>query len=303
MIISVHTRKPNGFPHAAGGAYDERSTLLESTTPMNPARLLAFAVALLALAACDDPTTPPPPQVGQAAHAANTDHADAETGPPVEASGTPTVEPFNARNLTGWTFRGRKQWHKWRPGLVSFDPEKPKTLIVAEPTADADAQDIALVTDAFVGTDLYTEQKFRDFRLELQFMLPAGGNSGVFLLGEYELQIIDDDEPTTPADMKLGAIARTLAPQSLLAIEPGQWHDLLVEFRAPRFDDAGQKTASAKLVEVRINGELMHENAEIPAPTPGRLSDDDAPEPSEGPLLLQGREGPAAYRRIRITPR
>ena len=78
---------------------------------------------------------------------------------------------------------------------------------------------------------------------------------------------------------------------------PGEWQTYDVEFRAPRFDENGRKTANATFVSVVWNGELVHENVEVDGPTRASMLNDEAP---EGPLMLQGDHGPVAYRNIRI---
>lgn len=210
----------------------------------------------------------------------------------------PAAQPvvlFNGQDLTGWVHQGRPSRILWKVGRAELDADNRK-MHAAEGGGD-------LVNTGIVGADLKTERLFRDFNLELEFMLNQEGNSGIFLLGQYELQI--KHNPAADAnnidDMDIGGICRLVKPRTLAPIEPGKWHKYEIEFRAPRFDAAGRKTANAKLVRVALDGLLLHENAEIPAATLGAILDEQ--EIPEGPIMLQGSEFPVAFRNIRITPR
>ena len=79
----------------------------------------------------------------------------------------------------------------------------------------------------------------------------------------------------------------------------GEWQTLDLIFKAPRFDGAGKKPANARFVKVVLNGQLVHEDLELQAPTghAWRL-----PEVRRGPLMLQADHGPVAFRNIRIRP-
>ncbi|MDH3582692.1 MAG: DUF1080 domain-containing protein, partial [Phycisphaerae bacterium] len=141
-----------------------------------------------------------------------------------------------------------------------------------------------------------------DARIQLEVMLPSGSNSGIYVMGEYELQMAYSPatDVAKPGNMDFGALTRVAAPRVYAAKDPGQWQSFDVEFRAPRFDAAGKKTAPARFVSVRLNGKLLHENVDFPEPTLGGLTGED---PAKGPLLLQGNHGPVAFRNIIVTPR
>jgi hypothetical protein len=72
-----------------------------------------------------------------------------------------------------------------------------------------------------------------------------------------------------------------------------------IEFRAPRFDGDGKKTANARLVKIVLNGRVIHENLELAGPTPSGVT---GKEHARGPIMFQGNHGPVAFRNIRITP-
>lgn len=210
--------------------------------------------------------------------------------PPVTPDKPAAFEPFNGKDRAGWKTFGHANFDKWEVGQPHF--------ATTQPAADAPP---ALVQPAAQGVSIYTEREFGDCLIELEAMVPAGGNSGVYIMGEYELQLLDDlsADRENPTHMDWGAIARHLPPQVFANKGGGVWQTIVIDFRAPRFDADNNKIANAKLVRVEINGQLIHDNAEIPGPTAGGLYGEEYP---TGPLLLQGNEGPAAFRNIRIMP-
>lgn len=215
--------------------------------------------------------------------------------PPAPSAPPLPVHPFNGKDFSGWKFEGRVKRNFWKVGAASVDPKNAKTLLVAEGGSE-------LISAGIVGADLATEQTFGDAVIELEFMIPPGANSGIFVMGEYEMQILDDPkvDPARPGNMDQGALVRTVAPTKLATKTPGQWQSYRIEYQAPRFDAAGKKTQNARLINVAVNGEMVHENVQIPGPTPGGLTGKESP---RGPLILQGGEGPVAFRNITITPR
>ena len=142
--------------------------------------------------------------------------------------------------------------------------------------------------------------------MHIEFVVPEGSNSGVYFMGRYEIQILDSWGETELKYGTCGGVyARWINEQSVggypprvnMSRPPGEWQSYDVEFRAPRFDENGRKTANAIFVSVVWNGELVHENAEVDGPTRASMLNDEAP---KGPLMLQGDHGPVAYRNIRI---
>ena len=151
------------------------------------------------------------------------------------------------------------------------------------------------------GVDISTEQKFGDITVELEFMVTKGSNSGVYLMGEYEVQILDSygkaDDKLTQGD--LGALYSAAAPKKNVAKKPGEWQKFVIEFQAPKFDGT-KKTANAKFVKVTLNDVMLHENVEMKQQTPGGLTGKEA---ATGPLMFQGDHGAVAFRNIKITPK
>jgi len=152
------------------------------------------------------------------------------------------------------------------------------------------------------AVDILTEQMFGDMTLTLEFSIARGSNSGVYLMGEYEIQILDTfalEEPRRELRSgDMGGIYGVAVPQRNAAGVPGTWQTLEIEFVAPRFSAAGEKTSNAIVRRAVLNGVLIHENVEIPAPTGGALRNREA---ATGPLLFQGTHGRVAFRNIVIT--
>jgi len=190
---------------------------------------------------------------------------DAEPlSPPPPLSDADKAEGFrallNAKDLTGWHVRdeNRKPWTVQNGMLVIGSG----------------------------GTDLISDEKFRDFIIRYEYMIPKDGNSGVYLRGRYEIQAVDDtggkkNEPTPYGN---GSIYGKIAPKYFVSRSPGEW-----------------QSVEAKIVENRVtvilNGVKIFEDQPIDSPTREPL-DDKVDEP--GPIRLQGDHSPVAYRNIRI---
>jgi len=203
--------------------------------------------------------------------------------------------PFNGKDLSGWKLKGNAAKSHWKAAAVKLDPTNERAFVVVP-----DAPELWLCNVQGGGVDIYTEEKFGDIHLEVEFLLPKGSNSGVYLMGEYEVQVLDSygkpDNKLTQGD--LGALYGAAPPKKNAARKPGEWQKFVIEFQAPRFAN-GQKIAPARFRKVELNGVLLHENVEMKGPTPGGLTGKEAP---TGPLMFQGDHGPVAYRNIIITP-
>lgn len=142
-----------------------------------------------------------------------------------------------------------------------------------------------ILQNANSGANLVTVRKFDDFRLHLEFRVPKGANSGVYLRGRYELQI-DDAAGLEPSSHHLGGLYGFISPSENAARAAGEWQSMDV-------------TLVGRLLTYELNGTSVICNREIPGPTGGAL---DSAEADPGPLLLQGDHGPVDYRNIVITP-
>lgn len=167
------------------------------------------------------------------------------------------IRLFNGTNLNGWKAMGNNQW-KAESGML----RSPKS-----------------------GANLVTEKTFNDFKLHIEFRYPKGSNSGVYLRGRYEVQIIDS-KGLEPLKDYLGAIYGFISPSEMVAKAPGEWQSYDI-------------TLVGRMVTVVANGKTIICNQEIPGITGGAL---DSKEGEAGPLLIQGDHGPVDFRNIIITP-
>lgn len=220
------------------------------------------------------------------------------------ASGTDTTHAialFDGKSLDGWIAREPREKSKWMVGLARLNPRDASQLSVSSSGPSAGV----LVNDAtpkprskeMRTVDLYTLRTFGDCTIQLEFMMPEGGNSGVYVMGEYELQIEDNYGQEEVTFQDVGAVYKVAAARVNAARKPGEWQSLRIEFRAPRFQD-GRKVANARFLRVVLNGHVIHENLEVTNVTPGGLTGKEVP---AGPLMFQGDHGPVAYRNIRVT--
>ena len=156
--------------------------------------------------------------------------------------------------------------------------------------------------------NLLTEAEFGDIELHVEFCIAKHSNSGVYLQGRYEIQVYDSfgvEKSEYPGIECGGIYPRWINEQNVGGHSPrvnaskpaGEWQSFDITFRAPRFDASGKKVANAKMVRVRHNGQLVHENVELKGPTRSAQWEDEKP---TGPILLQGDHGPVAYRNLRV---
>lgn len=220
----------------------------------------------------------------------------------VAADDKKPVEPFNGKDLTGWKLKDEKK-SKWKAASLALelDAKNPTQFADLTGTTNTVLVPAQLVNAKSGGCDIFTEEKFGDLHLELEFMVPKGSNSGIYLMGEYEVQVLDSfgkaDDKLTQGD--LGALYSAAKPPKNAAKKPGEWQKFVIDFRAPKFEN-GKKVANAKFVKVVLNGVVLHENVEMKAHTPGGLTGKEA---ATGPLMFQGDHGPVAFRDIKIVPK
>ncbi|HWD88802.1 MAG TPA: DUF1080 domain-containing protein [Mucilaginibacter sp.] len=169
------------------------------------------------------------------------------------------IKLFDGKDTKGWHTDGKNQW------------------VVED----------GILRSKHSGANLITDQKFTDFKLHVEFRYQQGSNSGVYLRGRYETQIIDtkSGEPE-PLANQFSAIYGFLQPNKMMAKDPGQWQSYDI-------------TLVGRTVTVVANGHKVICDAIIPGITGGAI---DSKEGEPGPILFQGDHGPIDYRNIVITP-
>jgi hypothetical protein len=202
--------------------------------------------------------------------------------------------PFDGKSLDGWKLKGDAKKSKWKVGVAGLNESDKAKMVLKDGSGE-------MVNTASGGVDIYTEAKYGDCTIEVEFMVPKGSNSGIYVMGEYEVQVLDSygkpAEKLTQGD--LGALYSAAAPKVNAAKAPGEWQKFVIEFQAPKFD-GGKKVSNAKFIKVTLNDVVLHENVEMKGPTPSGVTGKEA---AEGPLMFQGDHGPVAYRNIRVTPK
>jgi hypothetical protein len=141
------------------------------------------------------------------------------------------------------------------------------------------------ITNGEKANNLVSSQKFKDFKLQAEYKVAEKSNSGIYLRGRYELQVLDDfgKEPEEHQHMAIYAWEKPLVNASKKA---GEWQTM-------------EATIVANKVTVVLNGTKVHDNATIQAITGGAL---DANEDQPGPIMLQGDHGKVWFRKLVITP-
>lgn len=159
--------------------------------------------------------------------------------------------------------------------------------------------------------EIFSNFKHGDLDIELDFMLAKGSNSGIYLQGNYEVQLFDSWGKKTAKYNDNGGIYERwddskpegqkgyegYAPRLNVSKAPGLWQHMKISYQAPRFDQAGDKITNAVFLKVELNGMTIHENVEVSGPTRGAMSKD----VPLGALRIQGDHGSLAIRNIVIS--
>jgi hypothetical protein len=173
--------------------------------------------------------------------------------------GTP-VELFDGRSLDTWSLQMADRPSGW-------------SIVDAAMTNEAKAN------------NLVSKQTFKDFKIQAEYRIEPGSNSGIYLRGRYELQVLDDfgKAPESHGHM---AIYAWVAPRVNASKPAGEWQ-------------AMEAVLVGNKVTVTLNGQKVHDDATIQAITGGAL---DANEMQPGPIMLQGDHGKVWYRKVTVTP-
>ena len=180
--------------------------------------------------------------------------------PPQRKPGKP-IDLFNGKDVSNW---------------LCQNPRRPMGWFV---------KDGILANEGKEANNIYTQQKFNDFKLEVEFNVDPQSNSGVYLRGRYEIQILDGYN--RPLDVhSQGALYGFIVPAVKADKPAGEWQSYDI-------------TLIANRVTVILNGTKIIDNGEVPGITGGAL---DANEKGPGPILLQGDHGRVQFRKVRLTP-
>ncbi len=176
---------------------------------------------------------------------------------------------FNGKDLTGWKLidPNQKNGFKVVNGELVNDPVQPK-----------EGEHVSY-------GNIRTEQEFEDFNLKLEVNVPEGNNSGIYLRGLYEIQVVDSyGKELDPHNM--GALYSRITPSVAAEKPAGEWQTLDI-------------TLYDRHLTVVFNGKKIIDNQPVPGPTGGAISSDVL---APGPIYLQGDHGNVAYRNIVLTP-
>lgn len=219
------------------------------------------------------------------------------------------------------------------------DKERPQPRVVTPPTPSTQAAPGTVPSDAVVlfdgkslanwrgrngaaqwklengyievvpGTgDIWTVEEFGDCQLHVEWCEPTvikgegqgRGNSGVFLMGRYEIQVLDCYENPTYADGTTGAIYGQWPPLVNACRKPGEWQQYDIVWLAPRFE--GHRLIRPAYVTVFQNGIVIHHYTMLIGPTTHRAVEPYHPHPPVGPLKLQDHGDLVRFRNIWYRP-
>ena len=158
---------------------------------------------------------------------------------------------------------------------------------------------------------LQTIKKFGDCTIEAEFLVPKDSNSGIYLMGRYEIQILDSHGKETVGYGDMGGLYRRWdnnrnpkgfdgVPPLINAAKPaGEWQKLIIKFRAPRLAEDGKVLENPRFISVYLNDQLVQKNITAKGPTRAAQR---AGWARRDPVFIQGDHGPIAFRKFKVTP-
>ena len=182
-------------------------------------------------------------------------------------------DPFDAWESEGWALND-----------LAWNADQPREFQAAPGNG-------ALWNPGGRAGDFRSKAEFGDVEFHFRFQLPEGGDSGLYMMDRYELQLIDKPD-------ECGGIIGSKNPRARGYRGPGEWHELSGRFYAPRFDSSGKKIQKARFEAIQIDGVEVLAAAECNGPTGGGR----AGEVARGPLRFQGNAGLVALGDIRVKP-
>jgi hypothetical protein len=175
------------------------------------------------------------------------------------------IQLFNGKNLAGWRPRDPNRGFHWSV--------KDEVLVNRPP-----------------DQDIISEKEFQDFKLHVEFSMGRRSNSGIYLRGRYELQLLDDfdydGQPRKPGKHNNCSIYSRLAPSVNASKPAGEWQTL-------------EATLVGRWLTVVLNGQTVLDNVHLDGITGGAL---DPNESEPGPLTFQGDHGLVRFRKIAVQP-
>jgi hypothetical protein len=136
------------------------------------------------------------------------------------------------------------------------------------------------------GNNLVSKEKFKDFKLQAEYKLSEKGNSGIYLRGRYEMQVLDDYGKTEDREHGHMSIYSVKAPLVNASKKAGEWQ-------------TAEITIVGNCVSATLNGQKIHDNSKLTRITGGAL---DARETEPGPIMIQGDHEKVWYRKVVVTP-
>lgn len=197
-----------------------------------------------------------PPQWAQGAQGQSAEH---NANDRKNRLGTP-VQLFNGENLQNWLLQ---------------DPEKPSGWVVVD----------GAMTNEAKANNLISRHQFENFKLVAEYKIEPKSNSGIFLRGRYEVQVVDDFGQE-PSNLGHAALYSRVKPTANASLAPGEWQLL-------------EAIIVGNRLTVTLNRKRVHDNIVIDGITGGAL---DSREGAPGPIMIQGDHGKVTFRRIVVTP-
>lgn len=157
---------------------------------------------------------------------------------------------------------------------------------------------------------LQTIEQFGDCTIEAEFLIPQGSNSGIYLMGRYEIQILDSHGKEKVGYGDMGGLYRRwddkrdpkgfdgIAPLVNAANPAGEWQKMVIKFRAPRLDKGGKVLEHARFISVHLNDKRVQKNVEAKGPTRSAQRSGWA---AKDHIYIQGDHGPIAFRKFKVT--
>jgi hypothetical protein len=157
------------------------------------------------------------------------------------------------------------------------------------------------------GGSITTKESFGDCQMHVEWASPAQvrgrgqgrGNSGIYLMGQYEIQILDSYDNETYFDGQAGALYKTAPPMVNVSRKPGEWQTYDIIFRAPRFEESGELKEPG-YITVLHNGVVIHNHTKILGTTAWTDPPTYTAHPEKAPITIQDHGNPVRFRNIWI---